>query len=170
MPTLDATAGDADANSYATLAEASTYFDERLQASNWTGESDEDVKERALIMATRRIDALRFTGVANTDTQALEWPRFEAFDLNGYEYDTASIPDPVKRATYEEALRILNDNAASTDPLADSELAQFNRAKVGAIEVDINHDHKPTELAPAARREIAHVLKSSGHMATLERA
>lgn len=169
MPTLTATASSATANSYATVAEGNAYFDERVQASNWTGESDADVKERALIMATRRVDQLSFEGAKSTDTQALKWPRINAFDESGYEYDTDAVPTLVKHATFEIALKILNDNADSTDPLADSGLEQFDRAKVGPLDVEINHTRSSTALPDNVTRILRPVLRGSGMMATLER-
>lgn len=170
MPTIDATVGGASANSYSEVADADTYFDERLQVSNWTGESDTDVKERALIMATRRIDAFDFEGVKVTTTQALKWPRIDAFDEDGEEYDTDAIPTVVLYATYELALAYLNDAAGSTDPLAPTGLEQFDRAKVGPLEVDINHARRAGSVPDHVLRLLAPVLRTAGFMATLERA
>ena len=56
MPTITATVGSASANSYVSAAEATTYFDERSNASAYTGETDADVQARALITASRRIE------------------------------------------------------------------------------------------------------------------
>lgn len=169
MPTLVATAGSATANSYATVAEGDTYFDERVQSTNWTGEASADVKERALIMATRRIDTLRFEGDKTTSGQALKWPRIDAFDDNLDEYDTTVVPAIVKHATFEEALRILNDNASSKDTFAPTGLESFTRAKVGPLEVEIDKSFRPGELNDATRRLLRPVLKSAGLMAQLVR-
>jgi hypothetical protein len=169
MPTLDATVGGPDANSYATIAEGDTYFGERVQAPNWTGESSVDVKAQALIMATRRIDHLSFRGVKTTDVQALKWPRIGAFDESGYEYDPAAIPALVKQATFEWALHILNGNAGGTDPFADGGLEQFDRAKVGPLEVEIRKAHKATKTPDIVMRILRPLLRGSGLMAMLER-
>lgn len=169
MPTLVATAGATTANSYATVAEGDTYFDERLQSSNWTTEFDNDVKERALIMASRRLDSLRFEGEKANSAQALKWPRILAFDDDGEEYATDAVPDLVKQATFEEAIRILNDNASSTDTFAPTGLEGFKRAKVGPIEVEVDGTFKPGELSDQARRLLRPVLISSGLMGELVR-
>lgn len=169
MPTLKADVGAADANSFATVEEGDTYFDERTRVSSWTGESSEAVKARALIMATRRVDMLSFAGVKVTDTQALKWPRIDVFDESGYEYATNAIPTIVKYAVFETALKILNDNAAGTDTFANSGLEGFDRAKVGPLEVDINHTFSATQLPDHVRRMLRPVLRSAGLMATLER-
>lgn len=170
MPTLDATVGGPNANAYAEVADADTYFDERLQAANWTGESDEDVKERALIMATRRVDAFDFEGVKVSTAQALKWPRIDAYDEDDEEYPTDAIPTVVLYATYELALAYLNDVAGSTDPLAPTGLEQFDRAKVGPLEVEVNHSHRAGAVPDHVLRLLAPVLRSAGFMATMERA
>lgn len=166
MPTLVATAGSATANSYATVAEGTSYFDERLNTANWTGA---DNQARALIMATRRIDTLQFVGEKVTSGQALKWPRISAFDDNGDEYDSTAVPSIVKYATFEEALRILNDNAASKDTFALTGLEQFKRAKVGPLEVEMVQGFKASMLSDAARRWLRPVLLRAGLMAELVR-
>lgn len=168
MPTVVATAGATNANSYATVAEGTTYFDERLQTDNWT---DADNQARALIMATRRIDTLRFEGEKAASGQALKWPRISVFDDNGDEYASDSIPTLVKHATFEEALRILNDNASSKDTFAVTGLAQFKRAKVGPLEVEIDETFRPGDLTDTALRILRPVLlRSAGLLAELVRA
>lgn len=167
MPSLVATASSATANSYATVSEADTYFDERLQAANWSGDSDD--KKRALIQATRRIDTKRFEGQKTTTGQALQWPRILAYDDDDVEYDSTAVPAIVKYAMYEEALRILNDNAGSTDTFAPTGLEGFKRAKVGPIEVEIDKGFHAGELTDAARRWLRPVLRSAGIMAELVR-
>lgn len=170
MPTLDATVGGADANTYALVAAADTYFDERLQASAWTGESDTDVKERALIMATRQLDVLDFVGYRNSTTQALQWPRSDVYDRDGEPYATDSIPAIVQQAMFEIALDLLNANAESVDGFANSGLEKFDRAKVGPLEVEPNHAYRAGQIPDRVMRMLAHVRASAGLMGTLERA
>jgi hypothetical protein len=164
MPILVATVGATNANSYATVAEGDTYFDERLQAANWIGE-----KARALIMATRRIDVLRFRGEKVNTAQALKWPRIEAYDDDGQEYDTTVVPAIVKQATYELALKILNDDAASTDALAVTGLESIRRAKVGPLEIEVDKGFRAATLPDTVIRLLRPVLVSSGLMAELMR-
>lgn len=168
MPTIDAAPGSASANSFATRAEADAYFAGRVGAGAWE-DATAYRRDQALITATRRLNALRYVGYKTSDTQALVWPRIGAFDESDYEYDTATVPAPVKEATFEAALKILADSADGSDPLADSELAQFDRAKVGPLEVDINHAHKPAKTPDAALRLLRHLMRSHGLMAQLER-
>lgn len=67
---IDATLSGASANSYVTLAAANAYYETVPDSSTWTTKTD-DQKNRALISATRWIDALTFYGDRCTKTQAL---------------------------------------------------------------------------------------------------
>ncbi len=115
MPTLVATIGAANANSYLTHAEANAYFDERLPLSvPWVASG----QEAALIMATRTLNALaqplktlfpgppayyrirrQWTGAAATTTQRLAWPRVQMYDQNGNALDIAVASESVASPT-----------------------------------------------------------------------
>jgi hypothetical protein len=72
--------GRPNADSYASVAASDTYHDGHLYAADWTGAST-GTKEKALIMATRLIDALyQFRGYRANNSQALQWPRSFARD------------------------------------------------------------------------------------------
>lgn len=102
MPTIDATVGGAASNSYETLAEANTYFDERLPLPTpWVASGDTSI--RALMMATRVLNAMslphktlrrngnveyyytarQWTGTPASTTQRLAWPRIGMYDAAG---------------------------------------------------------------------------------------
>lgn len=166
--TIVATVGATNANSYLTQAAADALADERLQVTNWTAASA-DEKARALISATRRIDQLQFEGSKVTDAQALKWPRVDAFDDNEDEYSSTAIPDIVEQATFEVGLWLLNQDAASTDPLAPTGLEGFDYARVGPLEVRPNHGQRSGALPDSIKRLLRPVLLSSGIMAELER-
>lgn len=155
MPTITATAADASANSYVTVAEADAYLDARLNVSAYTGAATDD-KERALIMATRRVDLERFEGEKSTDGQALKWPRLWATDDDGNEFSSGVIPQIVKDATCELALRFLNDG--TTDLLADTGLEQYERVKVGQLEVETRNGFRPGQLPEVVRNILRPVL------------
>jgi hypothetical protein len=86
-----------DANSYVALDDAETYFEERLNADSWH-QAEEVDKMRALIMATKAIDNLNFTGEKTDTEQTLQFPR----------YDDADIPNEILEACYECALSFLD--------------------------------------------------------------
>jgi hypothetical protein len=125
MPTIIATAGGATSNSYETLAEASTYFDERLPLPTpWIASGDTSI--RALIMATRVLDAMaqpyktfmpgegayfiqrkKWTGAPATTTQRLAWPRTGMYDSNGNLIASDVIPQALKDAESELAGQLI---------------------------------------------------------------
>lgn len=139
MPTIDATVGGVSSNSYETLAEANTYFDERLPLPTpWVASGNSSI--RALLMATRVLDAMsvphktlhydecncryyitarQWTGSPASATQRLAWPRIGMFDRNGNAIPSNVIPRELKEAESELAGQLLIsdttlDNAVST--------------------------------------------------------
>ena len=108
--TIDATLKGASANSYVTLADAEAYFETVPSSSNWDDKTD-DQKNRALISATRWIDALSFYGNRCTETKALKWPR-EDYKVDGIELACTLIPVGIEVATYELARALANDTDA----------------------------------------------------------
>ncbi len=154
---IDATVGGPLANSYSLVAEADSYFDERLGVSSWSAAIADD-KARALIMATRRIDLEEFEGSRVSEEQALKWPRFGADDADGWWIEQDEIPIQVKQASFEMALALLED----PEGLEDTGLEAFERVKVGPIEVEPRHLEQADELPDIVRRLLAPFLLVSG--------
>ncbi len=112
--------GKSDANTYAAVADGDAYHDGHLYATAWTGAATGS-KEKALVMATRVIDALfRFNGFKRVVTQALQWPRRECRDpdaqsgivpglllVGGPYLDETKVPAVVVAATCEMARELL---------------------------------------------------------------
>lgn len=132
-PTIDATAKGADANSYVTRAEAQAYFDERENVDSWEDADNAD-KDRALIMATNRLEREEWLGGIRTTTQRLRHPRSGLFTHDGISYNEDTVCRPVKEATYELALAILD----GTYQEADSGLEPYRDVKLGPIAVQPN--------------------------------
>lgn len=137
MPTIiDATVGGSASNSYVTLAEAETYFALRLYTDDWVNAASDTVKEQALIMAARRIDEESFVGYPVSTTQALKWPRYAAPVPDSFGpryYQPTEIPRLVKNAQFEYALLFVGQNET-----AQSDLINYNKIKVGPIEIELN--------------------------------
>ena len=129
--TIDATLQGASANSYVTLAEADTYFETVPDSSTWTDKTD-DQKTRALISATRWIDALSFYGDRCTETQALKWPR-EDYKVDGIKLVCTLIPQQVKVATYELARAFANDTDSITGTNGTTGL--YDEVELGELKV-----------------------------------
>lgn len=104
---LITTPGAANADSYASLADATAYHAANGNAS-WAAAASGD-QETALRRATAWIDATyrgRWQGSrVNGRDQALDWPRYNVTDLGGWPVDYATIPAEVVNATCEAAVR-----------------------------------------------------------------
>lgn len=118
--------GLASSNSYASVADADAYHEDRFNDA-WVAASTAE-KQVALIKATDYIDSrFSFVSTRETDTQALEWPRDD--------YD--GVPTKVKQATYEYALRSLSNELAPDPSYDDSGYSKVvTREKVGPIETE----------------------------------
>ncbi len=107
--------GLAGANSYISESFADTYHDDRGN-TKWAAESSAN-KQSAIIRATDYIDkrwGVWFRGIKSSSTQALQWPRVNAFDNNGYVW--SGVPTLLERACVEYALRALINNVLAPDP------------------------------------------------------
>lgn len=83
--------------SYILLADATAYFDTRLNADPWDCASDTD-RTKALCTATRQIECLNFIGCKTDDAQTLHFPT---------DGDT-TVPLEIQYATAELALALLD--------------------------------------------------------------
>lgn len=108
-------------NSYVTLDEAEQYFSGRLYTDEWE-QADQTTKEKALLMACRRIERLQFKGIkADPENQILQFPRalpsvgmplYPRERQFNFDYTLAyimqeEVPEEVKQAQCEEALALL---------------------------------------------------------------
>ncbi len=90
---------------YLTVAEANTYFANRLYTLAWDEASNAN-KATALEEATVRIDQLRFSGWPVAADQDNEFPRY--YDWDEGADGTEEVPTDVERATSEVALVLLD--------------------------------------------------------------
>jgi hypothetical protein len=130
---LDATPGGANANSFATLAQANAYIASRLYSDDWT-DADEDTQERALITATQLIvAAVEWQGWPTSTTQALPLPRTGLRARTGAALPSTSIPLALAYATAEYARQLITAGAMPTAP---SDTAGLKRLKAGPVELE----------------------------------
>lgn len=115
-PTLIATAGASDANTYATLAQANAYHEAHVHGEAWRTALTE-TKQRALLTATRLLDQhVIWNGTATSSSQALLWPRTGLLDAKGYTLSASAIPTFLADACAELARQILTeDRTADSD-------------------------------------------------------
>jgi hypothetical protein len=124
-----------DANAYVSVADAVEYAAARGLAFS----TSPDVgNEAAIIRATAAIDATyrgRFPGYKRTGrAQNLEWPRGQAYDVEGLLIDPESVPIEIINATCEMAVRELA-NPGSMMPDLDRG-GNVRRLKAGSVEIE----------------------------------
>jgi hypothetical protein len=133
-PVIVETAGDPNANSYVSVAEADLYFDGRLGAIAWSG-ATADEKKQALVMGASRLQQLRYVGTATYEDQALLWPRQNVLDDDGFLVDDETVPEMVRHAQLELALYLLANK--DVDVYAPTGLESFKRVKTPAVEIEL---------------------------------
>ena len=138
---LDATAGDAAANSYATVAEADDYHDGMVSTHNsdWTGATTE-IKEDSLMWATRLLDQwvtwkgtkADVTFTAGIKDQNLAWPRNDVLGPEGEAWAATVIPVWLKEATAELARGLIASD------LTKEPTRGINMLKAGDLTIDFD--------------------------------
>lgn len=105
-------------NSYATVAEADTFFADRLDVAAWTSASEAQ-KAQALVTATSMLDGLEWAGTVMSDSQSLAFPRTGTyFDPRlGKEASLLDASAFVRLITalYELAYHLLNNDGLLDD-------------------------------------------------------
>jgi hypothetical protein len=166
MPvTLDATPKGASSNSYATRAEAITYFSGRLNATAWP--SDTALMDQALVSATNRLEAEDYYGVRTDPNQRLKWPRLYVVNDAGYLYDSDVVPRYIKEAQYETALWLLTQGTA--DANAPTGLEPFEQVSVGSVSVTRDKNFRAGQLPDVVKRLLRDLTITSSGSARIQR-
>lgn len=98
-------------NTYLSVVDATTYFGFRLDVPEWTAATELE-KDSALVMATKAIDRLPWSGYKyQPDAQVLTFPRVGSFPDGDAWLMLGVVPQRVKDAECEEALAILRHQA-----------------------------------------------------------
>lgn len=122
-------------NSYVTVTEADSYFENRLDVAAWEAASDTQ-KQQALITATSLLDSLNWTGIAVSASQALAFPRTGSyFDPKlGIAVDLSSdaANNRLYNSTFELAYHLLNNDGLldDTGSVVDLSLGNIRLTKV----------------------------------------
>lgn len=120
-------------NSYVTLDEAVTYFEDRLDVAAWENASELQ-RNQSLITATKVLDSLDWTGVAVSDSQNLAFPRDGSyFDPRlgmTTTLNSVTAANRIANATYELAYHLLNN-----DGLLDN-TGDVNKLQLGSISLE----------------------------------
>jgi hypothetical protein len=102
-------------NSYVTLAEATAYFSDRLDAAAWA-DADDALREQALVTAAKQLNLTRWVGTIADKSQTLAFPRkgtyFEPLYNDYVKLDGVSIPQRITVANMEYAYHLMNNDGA----------------------------------------------------------
>ncbi len=152
--TLDATIGGTAANTYGTLAEASTYFGDRLHTDTWDDASTDD-QNKALLMACRWLDSeIDWDGYRVTETQALRHPRSNLYTRDGDSIDTTAIAPEVKYAQFELAYFLLaEDRGGDPDGIGISSLS------LSGLSLAFDKNDRRPRLPDTVRNLVRHLVK-----------
>lgn len=109
------TIGGVDYQSYASVAEADAYLAvDPTRSAAWAA-LNTDTKGSYLVAATRRMDALRWSGSKVSSSQELQWPRSGVTDRDGNAVSETGIPQALEDATILVAGSVaLDTNTANT--------------------------------------------------------
>lgn len=154
--TFNTTVGDAAANSYATVDEADDYLTQaRLHVDETWTSLTADRKEAALMWAAREVDLFEFIGcLVDPATQALQWPRSGAYTSDGRTVAEDEIPEVVKNAQAELAYFLVQ-----ADPSGIPAGEQFEKVKVGPIEIELKDQAGGGEILDQAPPDVRAMLK-----------
>lgn len=158
--------GKADAESYISVADATTYHANRGNAA-WAALASDTVREQLLRKATEymlQVYRLAWDGSRVDITQALDWPRLyvpRVDVVGGYGgfasyYDNDIVPVEVQRACAELALK------ANSGPLAPDLTQGKKRVKVGSIETEYDQYSPQTKRYRSIDLMLAPFLASTG--------
>lgn len=123
---------------YITDAETTTYFTGTSKSTLWSAIA-EPTRLELLSDASVYIDkAFSFTGTQSDEIQA--FPRVDCYNqCTKTYYDNTVIPQIIKNATAEIALRMSSDSGLSTSSL-NTDSYNIKREKVGSLEVEYKED------------------------------
>lgn len=109
--------GKTDADSYLSVTDADTYHTNHSSSTDWSGATTA-VKEKALRLTTQYLDVRYdglWKGVRSNENQALAWPRTYVEDSDGYYFESNEMPQRLKDATAELALRVVEGDTLLDD-------------------------------------------------------
>lgn len=147
--------GKTDSNSYTSVADADAYHDAHLYGSDWTS-ANNATKEKALVMATRLIDAVvTWKGRYNVYGQALAWPRYGVYDKSSQLILNNIIPANLKKATAELARHLIaKDRTVERDNIG------LKSVKADTVTVEFDKNDNPVIIPDSAIifiRELGHI-------------
>jgi len=156
--------GLSTADAYVAQATADAYHLARGNSA-WAAATS-DQKNAAIVRATQAIDGMygkAWPGIRSSETQALDWPRVDAYDVDGYALTL--VPQGVKDAACEAALLELTAGtlSASID-------VSVEEVQVGPIKKRTRTGGGGPKTYPTIARSLRRIIRSTGANVALARA
>lgn len=142
-------------NSFVSLVEAKSYFEDRLDVAAWTA-ADDTSKSQALVTATNILNQLDWVGIAVSETQNLAFPRTGSYYDPKVGYDIllpSDIPPRISSATFELAYHLLNNDGLLDDT------GTVSSVSISSISLEIQ---STANLIPKSVRRIIKPLLVNG--------
>lgn len=156
MATFDTTVGGAAANSYATVAEADDYLlERRLHVGTAWSDLGNDEREAALMWAAQVLDQYNFVGSIADETQALQWPRIDAYTKDGRLVASDEIPNIVKDAQAEIAYSLVGNQTIAGQPAGEG----YEEVQVGPIRVKFRDPAGQGDILDQVPKDVRNMLK-----------
>lgn len=156
------TIGSTEYDVYADLATADQYLNAESWATEWRAETDDEVKARALVTATRTLDKLTWPGTKTYEGQLLEWPRKSTGLSTDLVPDSDTIPQRIIDAT--AVLAALTVAGVDFTSKASTKTGGVKSQKAGSVAIEYFRDvfdFEGTRLPLAAWELIAPLLAGS---------
>lgn len=165
MPTIVATAGASNANSYLSVAGADSIADTMVGTLTWNTATS-DNKIRALITATNGLETLGWIGTRATTTQALAWPRSDA-SCGDKSYTETEIPRELELATFDLANALLGDpTLLRSSPSSEALVAGVPNRDLKRLKLDVMELEWRTDVGNSTTEAVT-PLTVLPHLATI---
>jgi hypothetical protein len=157
--------GSSTANSYLSVADADTYHNDHSGSTDWNGAATAD-KEKALRLATQYLDIKhdgKWQGYRSNQNQALAWPRSNVADNDGYYYGSDEIPQRLKDAVAELALRVIQGDTL-LDDISKPGTIKSKSVKAGPVQKTTEYVGGMFQVKkyPLIEGLIQHLIESTG--------
>lgn len=127
--------GLSNSNSYVSEAEADAYQSIRGNTA-WTGQTSQDKEKHLLLAMDYMLKKFRgnWRGTKASSDQALDWPRYDVIDTDGYLIASNVVPQDVKSAQIELADRSRTQTLIPDVSGANSGSLRSETVKAGSLE------------------------------------
>lgn len=165
MPTLIATPGASNANSYLSVSGADSIADSMVDPGAWATATT-DTKVRALITATNGLNTLEWIGTRTSTTQSLAWPRTDA-SCGDRTIPSDDIPRELELATFDLANALITAPALlKSAPTNEALVTGIPNRDLKRLKLDVMEIEWRTDLTASTTSRVT-PLTVLPHLATI---